>query len=242
LDCKDGQLSTLNEGVMYAAPKSMSFGHRARAPNARAAWSKTLAFLERHTVHELRGRIGFECPRAGDGLDERVRDQYVAYVRSELGAEGGEPRYPSWDLAGSRFEQSLEVALNEDRWPPQKYGPARLHFCYDFVWRQVGEQKIMRDHAPNELPKYSWVGVSIGSHTVFLQPMFLFPYACDSTEVQTMLQAVAVDLPFRFSPHHFQRVFPSKQGRSYNSRKLPSDWLQSNKPLQPIARKNARSG
>lgn len=231
-----GGLSTLSEAVMYVAPKSMGFGHRVRARNARAAWSKTLAFLERHTFHELRGRIRFECPRAGEGLDERVRDQYVDYVRSELGAEGGEPGYPAWDLAAHQFERSLAVALNEDRWPPQRYGPAHLHFCYDFVWCQEGEPKIMRDHAANEVPKYSWIGVSIGSARVFLQPMFFFPHACDSTEVQRMLQAIAVDLPFRFSPHHFQRVFPSKQGRSYSSRKLPPDWLQSNKRLQPIAR------
>lgn len=224
-------MSTLNEAVLYVAAKSMGFGHRARARNARAAWSKTLAFLERHTIHELGGRIGFECPRAGEGLDERVRDQYVDYVRSKLGAEGGEPGYPAWDLAASQFEQCVEVALNEDRWPRQRYGPAHLHFCYDFVWRQAGEPKITRDHAANEVPKYSWIGVSIGSGRVFLQPMFFFPYASDSKDVQSMLQAVAADLPFRFSPHHFQRVFPSKQGRIYNSRKLPRDWLQSNRPL-----------
>jgi hypothetical protein len=83
--------------------------------------------------------------------------------------------------------------------------------------------------------------VSVGSGKVFLQPMLFFPYACGSTEVQGMLQAIAVDLPFRLSAHHFQRVFPSKRGCIYSSRKLPSDWFQSNKPLQPIARENARS-
>jgi hypothetical protein len=242
LDCEDGQLSTLNEGVLYVASKSMGFGHRVRVRNARAAWSKTLAFLERHTVYELRDRISFECPRAGDGLDEGVRAQYVDYVRSELGAEGGEPGYPSWDLARGQFEHSIEVALNEDRWPPQRYGPAHLHFCYDFVWRHAGEREITRVHAPNEVPRYSWMGVSIGSGKVFLQPMLFFPYASGSTEVQRMLQAIAVDLPFRLSPHHFQRVFPSKRGCIYSSRRLPSDWFQSHKPLQPNTRENARSG
>jgi hypothetical protein len=216
-----------NERVMYVPPKSMSFGHAARARNAREAWNKTRDFLERNALYELRERTSFVCPRSGEGLDEAVRDQYLSYVRSALGPEGGEPGYPSWSVRKDQFEECVELALDEDRWPRQRYGPAHFHFCYDFVWRREGATRINRDRAPNEVPKYSWLGISIGSGKVFLQPSFFFPFPFDSGELPSMLITISADVPFKFSPHHFQRVFASKEGRCYNRRKLPNGWLQS---------------
>lgn len=78
------------------------------------------------------------------------------------------------------------------------------------------------------VPKYSWMIVTIRPGKVFLQPSFFFPYPHDSDEIHSLLQAISADLPFRFSPHHFQRVYPSKSGNGYLSRKLPKDWLRCN--------------
>jgi hypothetical protein len=215
-------LSSLDERVKYVPPKSMGFGHNARARTARQAWQKTLDFLDRHTLREMRREITFGFPStAVDGPGE-----YLGHVREKLGPQTGQPPYHVWSLTSAEFELCLRLALDVDRWP--RDAEFRFSFCYDFVWRQEGVQRIPREGAMNGVPKYSWMIVTIGSRKVFLQPSFYFPHAHDSDEIHTLLQAIGSDLPFRFSPHHFQRVYAAKRGNGYVGRKLPKDWLRCN--------------
>ena len=216
------------EQVLYHPPKSMSFGHPAGGRDARAAWQAVERFLTTHTISLLRDRVEFQCPLPSDGLDETVAREYLDYVTDKLGPQTSTGAHHVWSMDPQRLSLCLEVVFGEDRWPKQRFGPARLVFCYDFVWRRVaGEHaSVERDGPRGEVPKSSFLNVLIGSQRVFVQPMFFFPFCWDSTEIKELLKTVSVDLPFRFSPHHFQRVMPSKQGNSYRALKLPKDWFQ----------------
>lgn len=95
--------------------------------NRQQAWQKTLDFLDRHTLREIRREIKFEFPStAVDGPGE-----YLSHVREKLGPQTGKPPYHVWSLTSAEFGLCLRLALDVDRWP--RDAESRFSFCYDFV-------------------------------------------------------------------------------------------------------------
>lgn len=203
------------ECVLYEPTKDVSFGHLARAKSARAAWDLLQRFLEGRTRSSLDPVIRLQCVWPFDG-PVGAFNEFRQYANAVLGTvDRGE-----WFVDPSRFAQVLNLALDEDRWPRQKEGPAFLSFSYSFEWL-----------AATELPELPWsrsstLRINITGQRMFLAPKFIFPWAWNSEAVRQFLHDLESDLPLQLRPQYFKRMVTTKKG-DYRLLKLPRDWLGS---------------
>lgn len=211
-----------NEWVVYAPPKSASFGHQSRLRDARKAWVATQEFLSTHTDYTLGHLRRMTCYGPTPQTEASIATARLVAARETLGPETSvEANHVHWDLDPEKLCAAVDFALDDDQFPKQIWGPTALHFHYWFTWKDA-ESRI----APTELRNVrSGLGVRIGSAAVFLQPRFVFPAAFDSHELHSLLATVDPTTPFRFREQYFQRwLRPARKGSAGVTRKLDRNW------------------
>jgi hypothetical protein len=214
--------SNRNEWVVYAPPKSASFGHQSRLRDARKAWLATQEFLNAQTDYTLGHHRRMTCYGPTPQTEAAVATARLAAARETLGPETSvETNHVHWDVDPAKLSAAVDFALDDDRYPNQNWGPTALHFHYWFTWKDAeirGMSSELRDVR-------SGLGVRIGSGAVFLQPRFVFPAAFDSHDLRTLLATVEPTTPFRFRDQYFQRwLQPTRKGSAGVTRKLDRNW------------------
>lgn len=210
------------EWVSYHPPKSVSFGHQPRLRDPRKAWAAIGKFLEELTSFELLPRIELTCYGPDRGLSPAVAMARISEARKLFGPEEDRSRTnPLWKIPQAQLPAAIAFALDNDKFPKQRIGPAWLHFNYAFLWQDF-ERLPYQTVANQDRNRKSRLMIFIGHNGMFLQPAFIFPAPWNSEMLRSFLTRIEPLTPFRFRDQYFKRVLATGSGGQV--RNLDKNW------------------
>jgi hypothetical protein len=178
--------------------------------------------LNHLTEFELgKGEIRLDCTRRDHGVDEAVGSPRIEEAWRRFGPDPhGQKDYALWIIDPSDLEAAIAIALDDDRYPRQPYGPTTLSFWYLFRWKEF--EPVYRTLAPNSNDRFCSLGISLGGQRLFLQPSLVIPASWDSQVAREFITRVEADLPFRLRDQYFRRMFLTRG--NHGSSKLSKTW------------------
>ncbi|MBB3219429.1 hypothetical protein [Pseudoduganella umbonata] len=193
------------EAVFYQLPKSVSF-HQAVKGRPREAFGRIREMLASMAVSvQLGHSIALNVDPPSEWTDAAVAAACLDEARRRFGLE----RNPgesgkSWQLGIECFEDAVEFALSDERWPRQTVGPLSLHVSYHFDWRDFS----------NEFPEplASWergtctLGLNFHRRALSVGPSLIFPVPYESAAFQPFLDRLTAALPFEIKHKHLRRM------------------------------------
>jgi hypothetical protein len=217
------------EWVSYRPPKSALFGHRVRARNPRLGWKKINDLLERVADLALIGHVAptLDCylphvSTARDVAEKRIAEAETLFGPPVSKILNNDHPHWRWELPPAALASAVGFVLDNDRFPEQANGPTRLHFAYNWLWREFAYLEDTR-HKSNSMG--IWIGKSVLGNTILVQPSFVFPAPWDSPELRAFLVEMEPHIPFRPSDGNFKRWLPPKsKGSSGRLLKLDKNW------------------
>jgi hypothetical protein len=175
----------------------------------------------------LDDRIELSCDDSPH-VNQVVAAARVAEARCLFGPEikqaGVYRTAPRWKIEKANLPSAVEFALDDDKFPKQEIGPARISFCYHFCWNEFGPRSRTADETETRrIP--SSLAVTIGQQRLFLQPHFVYPAAWNSESLKDFIDRSELIAPFRFRDQYFKRWLPP-QGSPSQGRllRLESTW------------------
>ncbi len=220
--------------IFYHPPKSASFGHSSVPRDPRAAWQRTLEFLDAATISSLRHKPTLRVHCYPKWSDVKLIERCIDEATKQFGepSDSGGTLSKQWEISIPLLSQAVAFALRDNDRPPQEIGPTRLKFCYDLMWKD--HPCLASVDRPGD---GSYLGVFHGSRRLFLQPFLRFPFDATSPEFGEFIAYVQGHLPFKFRETNFNVMLPSANGKLPRIRKVPQGWMTT----QPSALTRASS-
>jgi hypothetical protein len=218
-----------SEWVVYHPPKSVAFGHVTSIRDPRRAWPRVQSFLSDYVDLEA---TPSSAPTLRFDLSLASLDPAIATARFEEAIRrfgdpsqgGGRSEMANWVISPSLFDSAVDFALGDEAFPEVAFGPTSFSFYRRFYWREA-QSGLSPASERDPRPSLSRIGVTIGGRRIFLQPLLVFTEPWTSNAVQTFLDRLEPQLPFRFRNQYFKRVLaPVGKGRRGRVLNLPADW------------------
>jgi hypothetical protein len=210
--------------IAYHPPKSRSHGHGPRARTPRKAWSATQDFLREHTTFELQRPLDLTLWASARLFDESTIEAARSKATSMFGpvtTASGE--FLKWELPVFRLDEALDFVLDGDHPTDEKagIGPIDLYVSYLFKWNAMSNPEVL----PSEhFTRGNFLGVSISTRRLFIQPTFLFEAPERDWQFIANLQQLEAAMPFVPNDMYYYRIEPKKTGRGEKLVKLHNGW------------------
>ena len=221
-----------DEWVVYDPPKSVAFGHLSRTRDPRRAWPLVQRFLTDLTEYTLGHHAELMCVLPGEGADANVARERIEEARRsfgpELSSEKGFQTNLRWKIGESGLASALQLAFDDDRFPPQQHGPTRLSFGYEFTWNEFNRRGKVRGET-DVRRSVSTLGLIAGQRRLFLQPKFVYQAPSNSESPKDFIDRTESMVPFRFRNQYFKRWLSPRSRKTNFGRYLHLDanWRRS---------------
>jgi len=209
-----------SEWVVYAPPKSVSFGHRARLRDPLKAWSSVQLFLAEHTKFEFGHRSELSCCGVRFAENSARAVQSLSQIRETFALTESDSDHPRWTITESQVPTAVKFVVNE----VARDDSIHFGFYYRFVWKEF-ERLAWKFDKDERRDSSSRLGITVHSKGLFLQPNWIFPAPWTSNFLNTFLHKIEPAAPFLLRNQYFKRSLATEGGK-HRFLNLDKNWRE----------------
>jgi hypothetical protein len=211
------------EWVVYQLPKSVSHGQASRIRDPRKAWPAVQKFMTALTRSTLGPHVTLTCLRTEP---REVAAARIEEARRCFGPETEHGQTSVWRLSAAQLTSAIDFALDDDKFPRQKFGPSLVTFSYRFFWKAFDRDATEVNGAGRD-PASSVLVVTVGQRRTFLQPHFVYLAAWNAPSLRDFIDRSEPLVPFQFRDQCFKRwLSPEKPPNRSRLLRLAPGWRQ----------------